>query len=1323
MRKVEEDEAYAAAAPTKRLIVVANRLPVTPRRARDGGGWRFERSSGGLVSAFLGVKNMEITWVGWVGVPVPEDERADVTESLAKQEPFSCIPVYLDAETADHFYNGFCNNVLWPLLHYIPLSMLDSQASVAELQWLAYQRANQAFADTVMSLQLSDTDLVWVQDYHLMLLPKNLRERNASMNIGWFLHTPFATSEMYRTLPHREEILRGVLGADLVGFHIYDYARHFHTACSRVLGTGGSEGVTEGNEGIFDHFSRRSIAVDAFPIGIDPSRFEACLETPLVKDKIIDLQRRFDGKKVLLGIDRLDYVKGIPHKLKAIECFLRAHPQWMGKIVLLQIAVPSRTEVPGYQKLRNNVHKLVGRINGEFGSLDNVPIHYLDQSMTFPELCALYFRADCMFVTSLRDGMNLVSFEYIACQKKRSGVLVLSEFAGAAQALGAGALLVNPYNTDEVASALHEALNMPLQEREQRFDYMFAHINQHTAQTWAEKFVGSLRHAHLESSNYDMGPFSGLEESSELPQRDVIASYKACERKGGKRLLVFGLLGTLIDYSHFVSLEHLLPSVRRNLAEIAASPQNTVIVCSGRERALMNEWLGDLPIWLVAENGLFIRPPPAVSDAAMSAEAVAEPEWEMSKEDLDLAKEYSSLKPVFKYFEARTPDSFTEVQEYTMTWHFQSADEEFAEVQAGDLQAHLVKVSGHAPVEVSLDMKRVEVRPYGVSKGAAIATILEKIQAEEAAAIEASNGVNGGGPSGTTHTPTGGLYDPPASEAPPSPNKSDDSKDNSPDGANGHWASPEPAPPPSLPHSGNGNSSAPTSPPSIFKWVFCASEVLARDEDLFSNLQALSDLPSPTHTPPPDAGGENGGSSIASSAGDLADAPRVFTCCVGKTLSQADFHIGDADGSGTNEVAGLLDLLAHASLDAAGSPALGTTLEDEEAPAQTDLPSTLERLHSLVKLLAGKQLLIIMDYDSCSEAIQNPSKDLARFLKAYPTAVVQRTALPDNGGDALRESNLGTGESLGSISGVQIVSFGSSTAAAPSAVPAFGTGHARSGSDGGPGGLVRRESDDGAEGDGAAPAIEIIDSYRPALESCFEVLQTKLSTVPQVSIEDNTFSLTVTHRGAEESEAEDVRELVRSLLADEYPMLRFEDERTQLNVRPDPGWNRARMVEWLVSQVVDSVKKQLSVREVMPIYLGEDPAFRHLPAVGGLDILITGGPAIDSYFLRATSQVDQLLRWFAEQHAAGVTVRGGRLRPPKSMVQHHSQPGASSLLQSGKGGGQAARSGPVKRVQILQQDGQRAAPATNPPTTGSTGSSSSTRPRGSSLEDPPAPIS
>ena len=344
-----------------------------------------------------------------------------------------------------------------------------------------------------------------------------------------------------------------------------------------------------------------------------------------MKDKVIDLQRRFDGKKVLLGIDRLDYVKGIPHKLKAVEKFLQMYPSMANKIVLVQIAVPSRVDVPGYQKLRSNVHRLVTRINGEFGSLEDVPIHYLDQPISFDELVALYFRADIMFVTSLRDGMNLVSFEFIACQEKNRGVLVLSEFAGAAQALGAGALLVNPYNTDEVAKALWEALNMKEDKRNERFSYMFDHINGHSAQAWADKFVSGLRHAaEAGEGAYDVGLFSGLEEARQLPKADVVASYKACERNGSQRLIVLGLLGTLIEYASFRSLQQLLPSVRRNLATLASSALNTVVVCSGRERALVNEWLGDLPIWLIAENGLYFR----------KGGADGTKDWESTKEDV-----------------------------------------------------------------------------------------------------------------------------------------------------------------------------------------------------------------------------------------------------------------------------------------------------------------------------------------------------------------------------------------------------------------------------------------------------------------------------------------------------------------------------------------------------------------------------------------------------------------------------------------------------------------------------------------------------------------
>jgi len=1164
-----------------RLVIAANRLPVTPTRDHLTGEWHFKRSSGGLVSAFLGVNHYDITWVGWVGAEVPDAEKEAITAALREQKPFTCVPVYLDEETADNYYNGFSNNVLWPLLHYIPLSMLDSHTSLAELQWKAYQDANRAFAEAVLSLQLDDSDLVWVQDYHLMLVPKYLRDHMPRLSIGWFLHTPFTTSEMYRTLPHREEILRGVLGADLCGFHIYDYGRHFHTSCARVLGIGGDTGITEGNDGIFDHASRRSICVDTFPIGIEPQRFEHALETPQVKDKIIEMQRRFDGKKVLLGIDRLDYVKGIPHKLKALEYFLQTYPQWRGKVVLLQIAVPSRQEVPGYQKLRSNVHRSVSRINGAFGSLDDVPIHYLDQSMGFPELCALYFRADIMFVTSLRDGMNLVSFEYIACQQKRHGVLLLSEFAGAAQALGAGALLINPYNTEEVAKCLFEGLNMPQKEREERFMYMHNHIYRNTSQEWADQFVASLRHAR-QASNYDAGPFADLSQARALPKEEVVTSYKACERSGSPRLIIFGLLGTLIDYNRFHNFHSLLPSVRRNLATLALAPNNTLVVCSGRERALMNEWLGDLPIWLVAENGLWIRPPATTSDSTDGGGA-----WEMLREDVDNGW-MEQLKSVFKYFEARTPDTFTEVQEHTITWHYQESNDDFAEVQAGDLQAHLTKVSGNAPVEVGLDMKRVEVRPYGVSKGGALSTILERLCPKRRSASTYAHELH------------------------------EDSLASS--------------------LTGECEVDLSLAERNHFRWVLCVGEVMARDEDLFTTLQSLFDESQPKQHEHCKQGDEPSSKLGRISLGPSAsyDEPEhLFTCCVGKRLSQADFALDD-----DKETAGLLDLLAHASYDA---------VTPDVPLMHQRTPSVLERLHQLVRQLVGKQLLFLFDYDGCAAAGRPPggstssltgmsggtvSDPIHTLLTLYPTAVVLRHTVEQEEREAWQEAreswqegtsaelSLRSPSHLGEISGVQILAF---------TQPVFPR-------------TTLRSAPSSAVG-GAALVTQSVSyeySFRPALESCLCKLHEKLNQL-QVTLEDNNFSLSVIHRGASDEEHLLARDVVLETVRSEFPMLRCIEGRLALEIRPDVEWNRAKAAKAVVETVVDRVVNQLGLRGVVPIYIGEAPDF-DMTQADGINILVTGGPGTQSYFLRDASQVDQLLRWFIEQHQAGVTVRGGKLQ-------------------------------------------------------------------------------
>ncbi|KAE9601211.1 putative alpha,alpha-trehalose-phosphate synthase (UDP-forming) [Lupinus albus] len=399
----------------QRLLVVANRLPVSA--VREGvDSYHLEISVGGLVSALLGVKEFDTRWIGWPGVNVNDDAGQEaLTKALAEMR---CVPVFLDEDIVNQYYNGYCNNILWPLFHYLGLPHEDRLATTRSFQsqFDAYKKANQMFAD-VVNKYYEEGDIVWCHDYHLMFLPKCLKEYNSNMKVGWFLHTPFPSSELHRTLPSRSELLRAVLAADLVGFHTYDYARHFVSACTRILGLEGTP------DGVEDQGKLTRVA--AFPIGIDSERFIRALELPEVQDRMKEMQERFAGRKVMLGIDRLDMIKGIPQKILAFEQFLEENPHWHDKVVLLQIAVPTRTDCPEYQKLTSQVHEIVGRINGRFGTLTAVPIHHLDRSLDFHALCALY--AVTALVTSLRDGMNLVSYEFVACQASKKGVLILSE--------------------------------------------------------------------------------------------------------------------------------------------------------------------------------------------------------------------------------------------------------------------------------------------------------------------------------------------------------------------------------------------------------------------------------------------------------------------------------------------------------------------------------------------------------------------------------------------------------------------------------------------------------------------------------------------------------------------------------------------------------------------------------------------------------------------------------------------------------------------------------------------------------------------------------
>ncbi|GAB4814718.1 hypothetical protein N2152v2_001764 [Parachlorella kessleri] len=745
----------------QRLLVIANRLPVSAFKDRAGK-WQLQVSAGGLVSALMGVGNIQTKWIGWPGVYVEPGRERDELSAALEREGYS--PVYLDPHTVDLHYNGFCNTVLWQLFHYVPLN-IDcklSETRTLAAQWAAHQVANQIFAEEALR-HYQDGDIVWVQDYHLMLLPEILKERKPRMKVGFFLHTPFPSSEIYRTLPVREELLRAVLKADLIGFHTYDYARHFVSACTRILGLEGTPAGVEDNGSL--------TRVAAFPIGIDPDRFTTALETPEVMANIAQLLNRsapplcwgvlccavlpslglahsraasqrvavhevllavavrlprqagaaveaparnikYAGRKVMLGVDRLDMIKGIPQKLLAFEKFLEEHPQWRDKVLLVQIAVPSRTDVPEYQRLRSMVHEIVGRINGQYGTLTHVPIYHLDRQLSFNELVALYAITDVALVTSLRDGMNLVSYEYVACQRDNAGVLILSEFAGAAQSLGAGAILVNPWNVNDLSHAVEYALSMPERERRERHRQNYMHVTIHTAQTWADTFISELNDTHVEAE---------LRTRNIPPQLDFAAAV-SCYRSSRSRLLVLGYNATLTTAveaprqpkKHFDQIQALTrvnPAAYACLAALAQNPDTQVVVFSGSQRGKLEEVFGGLNVWLAAENGIFLRPPHA-------------PEW-VATADVSSGEWKESVLLVFEYFCERTPRSFVEQRETSVVWNYKYADVEFGRIQARDLLQHLLTGPiSNAPLDIVRGSRSIEVRPVGVSKGTSMERIL-----------------------------------------------------------------------------------------------------------------------------------------------------------------------------------------------------------------------------------------------------------------------------------------------------------------------------------------------------------------------------------------------------------------------------------------------------------------------------------------------------------------------------------------------------------------------------------------------------------------------
>ncbi|KAG0210688.1 Trehalose-6-P synthase/phosphatase complex synthase subunit [Mortierella sp. GBA43] len=703
-----------------RLLVVSNRLPVTITKDAAGN-YQYKMSSGGLVSALSGLKRMmKFTWIGWPGIDIPEGERALVQQELL--EKHSCLPVFIDDEIADMHYNGFSNSILWPLFHYHP-----GEISFNEDDWGAYQQANSLFAKAITEI-VRDGDLVWVQDYHLMLLPKLLRdevsnsrqsgEPTKDIKIGFFLHTPI--------LPVRKEILLGVLNSDLIGFHTYDYARHFLSSCTRILGLSTMPNGVD--------FQGRYAHVGTFPIGIDPEKFAEGLKEPKVIDRIRSLREKFKGVKVIVGVDRLDYIKGVPQKMHALEVFLSEHPEWIGKVVLVQVAVPSRQDVEEYQSLRAVVNELVGRINGQYGTIEFQPIHFLHKSVNFEELVALYAASDVCLISSTRDGMNLVSYEYICCQHENHGVLILSEFAGAAQSLN-GSIIVNPWNTSELAEAIYEAVTMPEETRKSNLQKLYRYVTKYTAAYWGLSFVNELRRVSEE-----------FDHRMALPKLTVDRVLQARDKSTRNKVVFFDYDGTLTTTHKLPEFANPASHIIDNLQALAAQPNTFVYILSGRDRKHLDAWFGGCGVGLSAEHGCFYKHPPGVANAMKQIRSEMPDHNNNAQEPAKLVKDAGNgwfrsvdqvddswretIRPLFKHYTERTPGSFIEEKEINMTWHYREADPEFGTWQATELQVNLEKLLAHMALSIILGNKTLELRPSSIDKSTSVKAILKDIQAD-----------------------------------------------------------------------------------------------------------------------------------------------------------------------------------------------------------------------------------------------------------------------------------------------------------------------------------------------------------------------------------------------------------------------------------------------------------------------------------------------------------------------------------------------------------------------------------------------------------------
>ncbi|KAL8535849.1 hypothetical protein ACS0TY_011477 [Phlomoides rotata] len=705
----------SSSAQRDRIIIVANQLPIKVQRKTDNSrGWTFNWDENSLLLQLkdcLGEEDIEFIYVGCLKEDIHPNDQDEVSQILL--ETFKCVPTFLPPDLYSKYYHGFCKQQLWPLFHYmLPLSP-DLGGRFNRSLWQAYVSVNKIFADRIMEVINPEDDYVWIHDYHLMVLPTFLRKRFNRVKLGFFLHSPFPSSEIYKTLPIREELLRGLLNSDLIGFHTFDYARHFLSCCSRMLGI-----PYESKRGYIGlEYYGRTVSIKILPVGIHMGQLQSVLSLPETEAKVAELVKRFSGqgKTMLLGVDDMDIFKGISLKLLAMEQLLLQHPEKKGKVVLVQIALPARGKGKDVTEVQDETYATVKRINETFGEPGYNPVILIDYPMKFYERVAYYVVAECCLVTAVRDGMNLIPYEYVISRQgneklnkvmgiessspKRS-MLVVSEFIGCSPSLS-GAIRVNPWNTDAVSDAMDLALVMSEPEKQLRHEKHYKYVSSHDVSYWGRSFLQDLERTckdHVRRRCWGIG--FGLSfrvvaldpNFRKLAMEHIVSAY----RRTTTRAILLDYDGTLMPQNSIdkkPSLDTL--DILNNLCR---DKNNVVFIVSSRPREKLDDWfLSCEKLGIAAEHGYFMR-------------MKRDEEWETSVPEVECSWKQIA-EPVMQLYTETTDGSMIEFKETSMGWCYEDADPDFGSCQAKELLDHLESVLANEPVTVKRDSNCVEVKP------------------------------------------------------------------------------------------------------------------------------------------------------------------------------------------------------------------------------------------------------------------------------------------------------------------------------------------------------------------------------------------------------------------------------------------------------------------------------------------------------------------------------------------------------------------------------------------------------------------------------------